>query len=104
MPEIVYSRRPKSTDGLVRMAFTLPQEVAATKKIETGPEGYVQVTFTFPDEETELDFGPIDSEVCVLRVEDMNGGIVGSLVNFGCHPVCIYPYLNTTIKPSPEKF
>jgi hypothetical protein len=33
----------------------------------------------------------------VLRVEDMDGGIVGSLVNFGCHPVSIYPYLSTTI-------
>ncbi|MEE9403207.1 MAG: hypothetical protein V3V47_08425, partial [Desulfobacteria bacterium] len=30
IPEIVYNRRPKSTDGSVRMAFTLPQEVTAT--------------------------------------------------------------------------
>ena len=60
-------------------------------------EGNVKVTFTLPDEEADLDFGPIDPEVCVLRVEDMDGGIVGSLVNFGCHPVCIYPYLSTTI-------
>jgi len=97
IPEIVYNRRPKLADGSVKMAFTLPPEVTATKKIETDAEGNVKVTFTLPDEEAELDFGPIDPEVCVLRVEDMNGGIVGSLVNFGCHPVCIYPYLNTTI-------
>ncbi len=97
IPEILYNRRPKLADGSVKMAFTLPPEVAATKKIETDTEGNVRVTFTFPDEKTDLDFGPIDPEVCVLRVEDMDGGIVGSLVNFGCHPVSIYPYLSTTI-------
>ncbi|MFH1884254.1 MAG: neutral/alkaline non-lysosomal ceramidase N-terminal domain-containing protein [Planctomycetota bacterium] len=95
--EILYNRRPKNNDGSVKMAFTLGPEVTATKKIETDAEGNVKVTFTLPDEEADLDFGPIDPEVCVLRVEDMDGGIVGSLVNFGCHPVCIYPYLNTTI-------
>jgi len=97
IPEILYNRRPRLTDGSVKMAFTLGPEVTATKKIETDAEGNVKVTFTFPDEEAELDFGPIDPEVCVLRVEDMDGGIVGSVVNFGCHPVCIYPYLSTTI-------
>jgi len=97
IPEILYNRRPRSADGSVKMAFTLPAEVAATKKIRTGPEGGMKVTFAFPDDETGLDFGPVDAEVCVLRVEDMNGEIVGSVVNFGCHPVCIYPYLSTTI-------
>ena len=97
IPEILYNRRPKNNDGSVKMAFTLGPEVTATKKIETDAEGNVKVTFTLPDEEADLDFGPIDPEVCVLRVEDMDGGIVGSLVSFGCHPVCIYPYLNTTI-------
>jgi len=97
IPEILYNRRPKNNDGSVKMAFTLGPEVTATKKIETDAEDNVKVTFTLPGEEAELDFGPIDPEVCVLRVEDMDGEIVGSLVNFGCHPVCIYPYLNTTI-------
>jgi len=97
IPEILYNRRPKLADGSVKMAFTLPPEVTATKKIKTDAEGNVKVTFTLPDEEAELDFGPIDPEVCVLRVEDMDGEIVGSVVNFGCHPVCIYPYLSTTI-------
>jgi len=71
IPEIVYNRRPKLADGSVKMAFTLPPEVAATKKIETDADGNVKVTFTFPDEKEDLDFGPIDPEVCVLRVEDM---------------------------------
>lgn len=97
IPEIVYNRRPKTADGSVKMAFTLPPEVTATKKIESDSEGHVKVTFTFKQDETELEFGPIDPEVGVLKVEDTKGGTVGSLVNFGCHPVCIYPYLSTSI-------
>jgi len=97
IPEIVYNRRPKAADNSVKMAFTLPGEVIATKKIETGPEGCVKVTFDYKHEETQLEFGPIDPDVCVLRVEDVNGGMVGSVVNFGCHPVCIYPYLSTSV-------
>ena len=97
IPEIVYNRRPKTPDGSVRMAFTLPPEIVATQKVKQGPDDSVQVTFAYMHEETQLDFGPIDPDVCVLRVEDVNGGIVGSLVNFGCHPVCIYPYLSTSI-------
>jgi neutral ceramidase len=97
IPEIVYNRRPKTSDGSVKMAFTLPGEVIATKKIKTGPEGCVKVTFDCKQEEAQLEFGPIDPDVCVLRVEDANGGMVGSVVNFGCHPVCIYPYLSTSV-------
>jgi hypothetical protein len=97
IPEIVYNRRPKTGDGSVRMAFTLAPEVIATQKVQHGHDGSVQVTFAYTHEEAQLDFGPIDPDVCVLRVEDVNGGIVGSLINFGCHPVCIYPYLSTAI-------
>jgi hypothetical protein len=97
IPEIVYNRRPKTPNGSVRMAFTLEPEVIATQKIKHGPDGSVRVTFDYKHEGTQLDFGPIDPDVCVLRVEDVNGGIVGSLINFGCHPVCIYPYLSTAI-------
>ena len=97
IPEIVYNRRLKSADGSVRMAFTLAPEVTATRRIETGPKGSVKVTFALGPEEPELVFGPVDPEVWVLRVEDMDGVIIGSLVNFGCHPVCIYPSLSTSI-------
>jgi len=97
VPEILYNRRPKNADGSVTMAFTLPPEVAATRKIEAGPEGDTRVTFELADEQEQLDFGPIDPEVCVLRVQDANGHIVASLVNFGCHPVSIYPHLSTSI-------
>jgi len=97
IPEIVYNRRPKSKDGSVKMAFTLSDEITATRKIEPGPEGSVKVTFTLPPDEAELVFGPVDPEVWVLRVEDPNGQVVGSIVNFACHPVCIYPSLSTSI-------
>ncbi|MHC4557139.1 MAG: hypothetical protein ACYS80_07515, partial [Planctomycetota bacterium] len=97
IPEIVYNRRPTDSNDLVQMAFTLGAEVRATRKIETDPEGHTKVTFAMPDGQRQLDFGPIDPEVRVLRIEDMEGEIVGSLVNFGCHPVCIYPYLSTAV-------
>jgi neutral ceramidase len=97
VPEIVYNRRPKTGDGSVRMAFTLEPEVIATQKIKHGPDGSVRVTFDYKHEGAQLEFGAIDPDVCVLRVEDVNRGIVGCLINFGCHPVCIYPYLSTSI-------
>ena len=97
IPEIVYNRRPKSKDGSVKMTFTLSDEITATRAIVQGPEGSVRVTFTLPSKEPELVFGPVDPEVLVFRVEDTNGQIVGSIVNFACHPVCIYPHLPTSI-------
>ena len=96
-PEIVYNRRPKNTDGLVKMAFTVPPEVRATRKVVVDPGGDVRTTFVLPDDKTEWTFGPIDPEVCVLRVENTAGEIVASLVNFGCHPVSIYPSLSTSV-------
>jgi hypothetical protein len=97
VPEIVYNRRPRDSNGLVKMAFTLEAEVRATRKVEVDGEGLTRVTFTFPEGQTQLRFGPIDPEVCVLRMDGTDGQIVGSLVNFGCHPVCIYPHLSTAI-------
>ena len=96
-PEIVYNRRPKNNEGFVKMAFTIPPEVRATRKVVVDPGGDVRTTFVLPDDKTEWKFGPIDPEVCVLRVENMAGEIVASLVNFGCHPVSIYPHLSTSV-------
>ena len=39
----------------------------------------------------------MDPELWVLRVEDANDNIVGSIVNYACHAVCIYPHLPTSI-------
>lgn len=63
MTEIVYNRRTKKPDGTVAMTFNLP---AAS-----------------PD----LAFGPIDPELCVLRIDDSNGALVAAVVNYACHPV-----------------
>jgi len=96
-PEIVYNRRPKNNDGLVKMAFTLPPEVRATRKVVVDPGGDVRTTFVLPDDKTKWKFGPVDPEVCVLRVENTDGEILASMVNFGCHPVSIYPFLSTAV-------
>jgi hypothetical protein len=106
IPEISYNRRAKTKDGSVKMAFTLPDEVTATRRATEYTEGTektkksseVSVLSVAKSRiEDELVFGPIDPEVWVLRVEDSNGQIVGSIINFACHPVCIYPSLSTTI-------
>ena len=97
LPEIVFNRRPTDKNGLVKMTFSLPPEVGATRKIVTDSEGSTRVMFDIPDGQAKLRFGRIDPEVSVLRVENANGEIIGSLVNFGCHPVCIYPSLSTAI-------
>jgi hypothetical protein len=106
IPEIVYNRRAKTKDGSVKMAFTLPDEVTTIRRATEYTEGTektkksseVSVLSVAKSRiEPELVFGPVDPEVWVLRVEDANGQIVGSIVNFACHPVCIYPYLSTTI-------
>ena len=97
LPEVLYNRRPVMKDGRVKMAFTLPPEVAATRRIERTNEGDTRVTFAFPPEEEQPTFGPIDPEVLALQMEDAEGRTVGSIIGFGCHPVCIYPYLSTTV-------
>jgi hypothetical protein len=96
-PKVVYNRRPRDANGLVQMFYTLAPEVRATRKIEVDSDGLTRVTFTLPEGQPQRRFGPIDPAVRVLRVEDANGVVVGSLVNFGCHPVSIYPFLSTSI-------
>ena len=63
MTEIVYNRRTKKPDGSVAMTFNLPP--------------------ASPD----LTFGPIDPELCLLRVDDSDGALVAAVVNYACHPV-----------------
>jgi hypothetical protein len=62
--EIVYNRRTKRPDGKVAMTFRLPPA------------------------DPNLAFGPIDPQVGILRVEDTSGALVGTIVNYACHPVC----------------
>ncbi|MHC4096820.1 MAG: neutral/alkaline non-lysosomal ceramidase N-terminal domain-containing protein, partial [Planctomycetota bacterium] len=62
--EIVYNRRTKRPDGKVAMTFRLPPA------------------------DPNLAFGPIDPQVGILRVEDTSGAIMGTVVNYACHPVC----------------
>lgn len=62
IPEIIYNRRTKRADGTIQMSFTLPQDTS------------------------ELIFGPIDPEVGIIRIEDNNSNILASVINFSCHP------------------
>jgi len=62
--EIVYNRRTKKPDGKVSMTFRLPP---------TDPN---------------LVFGPTDPQVAILRIEDFSRTLVGTIVNYACHPVC----------------
>lgn len=87
IPEIVFNRRPTRADGSVQTTFTLPLEVTATRKIQRSSDGSVCVTFTFPPEEPALTFGPVDPAAWVLKVENADGQIIGSMVNYACHAV-----------------
>jgi len=87
VPEVVFNRRPRREDGSVQTSFTLAPEVLATREIQHASDGSVIVKFSFPAGQPQLAFGPVDPTAWVLRVENMDGGIVGSFVNFACHPV-----------------
>ena len=50
-------------------------------------EGRAVMTFALPPQEPELTFGPKDPEVGVIRVEDTQGALLASMINFACHPV-----------------
>jgi neutral ceramidase len=97
LPEVLYNRRPTTSDGRAQMVFTVPAEVAATRRVETSGAGCTRVVFTLPPDRKPLSFGPVDPAVFALRVEDTGGTVVGSVIGFGCHPVSIYPSLSTTI-------
>jgi len=87
LAEVTYHRRPKNADGAVTMAFSLPDEVLATRQIVRDADGTTKVTFRYPADQPQRTFGPIDPEVWTLRVEDANGVPIGSMVNFACHAV-----------------
>lgn len=97
VPEVLFNRRPVAQDGRVKTTFTVPPEVVATRKIMTTAEGYARVQFTLESGGSDLEFGCVDPRVYVVRLEDAQGRLIGSLVDFGCHPVSIYPSFPTAI-------
>ncbi|HQG48426.1 MAG TPA: neutral/alkaline non-lysosomal ceramidase N-terminal domain-containing protein, partial [Sedimentisphaerales bacterium] len=70
LPEVLYNRRPRTPDGQVQMAFTIPETVAATRRLETGDDGRLRAVFDPAPGESPLQFGPIDPTVLVFRMED----------------------------------
>ena len=87
LAEVSFHRRPRSADGSVTTTFSLPDEIIATRQIVHEPDGGTKVTFRYPEGRPQPTFGPIDPEVWTLRVEDTNGVLLGSMVNFACHAV-----------------
>ncbi len=97
VPEVLFNRRPVAKDGRVKTTFTLPPEAVATRRIETTADGQARVMFTLLSAGVPLEFDCVDPRVFVLRMEDAEGRMVGSLVDFGCHPVTVYPSLPTAV-------
>lgn len=96
-PELLFNRRTKKPDGSVLTTFSVPAEAASTRKIEIGQDGTTLVSFTLTGTNSDMKFGPVEPRVWILRVEDSNEVLIGSLMNFACHPVCIYPSMPTTV-------
>ena len=87
IPEIVFNRRPKRKDGSIKMTWTIPEsETLHQPIIETKTVGAQKITTNIPSNNPELAFGIIDPEVCILKLENTSGEIIGSLINFACHP------------------
>jgi neutral ceramidase len=63
LPELLYNRRTRRPDGKVTMTFALPAV------------------------EDNLEFGPTDPSLGVMRVEDSEGVLLASMINYACHPV-----------------
>ncbi|MCK4966925.1 neutral/alkaline non-lysosomal ceramidase N-terminal domain-containing protein [bacterium] len=86
IPEIIYNRRPGKKDGSVQMSYTIPESEALPKPIIRVEEiGRQKITTVIPFRNSELTFGPIDPDVWILKVENTDGGNIGTVVNFACH-------------------
>lgn len=86
VPEILYNRRPKIGSGSVEMLFTVPEADALPQPVikTDNTEGW-NVTTVIPSANSDLTFGPVDPEVGILKVENMSGEFICSVVNFACH-------------------
>ncbi len=52
------------------------------------PDGKAVTTYRLPTTVQDLTFGPIDPEVGVVRIENVNSKPIATIINFACHPVC----------------
>lgn len=93
IPEIIYNRRTKRADDSVKVTWSINEpEFVPPKIIEKEIDGSEKMTFVIPSENSKLTFGPVEPEVGILRVEDISGEIIGSIVNFSCHPTSVGTY------------
>ena len=66
---LTFNRRPRRQDGRVEAAHNL-------------------FTWDGPVSFEALEFGPVDPDLGVFSVYDFEDRLLGSMVNFSCHPVC----------------
>ncbi|MFC1558320.1 neutral/alkaline non-lysosomal ceramidase N-terminal domain-containing protein [candidate division KSB1 bacterium] len=85
VPEVSLNRRFKKPDGSIKMSWGTESRVVIPPKIKRKYNGSVKETVVIPFNDPELEFGPVDPEVGIIRMEDLNGEIIGSLVNYACH-------------------
>jgi hypothetical protein len=51
------------------------------------PNGKAKTSYTRPEPDSDLTFGPYDPTLRVLRVDNSAGDLTASLIHFACHPV-----------------
>ncbi len=89
---ISYNRRKKMAEGAIMIWTTTDQMESAVK------EAYESWGMP-PMEATEraapgIPEGPIDPDLNLIRIEDMEGRPIAVVVNFACHAVAVSGYMN----------
>lgn len=55
--------------------------------MKDGREIDVRHAYSLPPDDEVAEVGPIDSEIGILRLDDLKGNPVAALYNFACHPI-----------------
>ena len=56
-------------------------------KLKNGREADVRHAYSLPPDESVAAIGPIDPEIGILKLERMDGTVLGLVYNFACHPI-----------------
>ena len=86
LPEVALNRRFEKPDGSVTMSWGTEDKTNIPPKVERKTDASYKKTIVIPFDDPTLTFKEIDPEVCIVRIEDLNGEIIGSIINFACHP------------------
>jgi hypothetical protein len=89
----------RMTEAIVRAADSMrPAQIGLGSAIVPGISynrrsydqdgNLVMSNFKFPYPRPELSYGPIDENVYVMRIDDLQGSPTHAAVSFGCHALC----------------